>query len=443
MGYVFDATSLDPVIGAKVTLYETSGKDAKGNFKWIVYDPLKHTGSTVKNPYITTATDPGRYSFFTEDGYYKLVVSPPAVSKIENVNKGYSAMYSDIYPALTGEIIHEEGAVEHRDVPVNSTNVASSVVVIEYTPSIVNIGEVELYGRLSHPFSKLTVMTDKLMADGTQVPYRAFDQFTADREGRFEYTVDQSTLERTDQYIEIFSYLNIEKPSAKTLSAKQSLLSKAVEYVKSLFETHAQTKTSTRIQMNPVIERVEGYAYDTTGAIIPNATVGLYVKYSENPSVTVKADETGYFEIDPEFVPSDPYDIRYTKPNGEIITVTTKQYLKQNFKYITKKNVAIYGQKSGSQDSKNATGSSIISGTQDQSSSQTTNGRSNGGGTNNDSSANMGITKQPLTEQQKKTNQFVLMFAFLIFLIVAGSIVVVMVLKKKGMEQTPLAPPQM
>jgi hypothetical protein len=35
------------------------------------------------------------------------------------------------------------------------------------------------------------------------------------------------------------------------------------------------------------------------------------------------------------------------------------------------------------------------------------------------------------------------MFAFLIFLIVAGSIVVVMVLKKKGMEQTPLAPPQM
>jgi hypothetical protein len=253
LGYVFDATSLDPVIGAKVTLYETSGKDAKGNFKWIVYDPLKHTGSTVKNPYITTATDPGRYSFFTEDGYYKLVVSPPAVSKIENVNKGYSAMYSDIYPALTGEIIHEEGAVEHRDVPVNSTNVASSVVVIEYTPSIVNIGEVELYGRLSHPFSKLTVMTDKLMADGTQVPYRAFDQFTADREGRFEYTVDQSTLERTDQYIEIFSYLNIEKPSAKTLSAKQSLLSKAVEYVKSLFETHAQTKTSTRIQMNPVL----------------------------------------------------------------------------------------------------------------------------------------------------------------------------------------------
>lgn len=337
-GRVFDATTLEPVPGALVTLFVKKGES------FAQMTPGDLVGGAIVNP--QTTLEDGAFSFVVPDGDYKLSVVPPAIAASTEIDPNYTKAYFDIYPSLTGDVIQQRGAIQHRDIPVAASS-SSDVKIMEYSYETNSAGTVNLEGKVSHPLSRIIAGSSKASAANPEnkTPYRTVGIFYADKWGRFKIELEASLFEKTDEYIEVFSDIEVQKVDLKVATqankGKNSIstfLISLLNRIRNPQAVKAQGKT-VKLKLEPIPQYLEGYAYDGNGKPMPNATVSVYQALSSKPYSQTTADATGHFKLTSEYLPSSTYTIRYTGQNGITVTATTSKFIAQNQKYISQNNI--------------------------------------------------------------------------------------------------------
>lgn len=331
-GRVFDKETLEPVNNAQVTLKVKEGDD-------FVFANILG----VTNPQITR--EDGNFNFVVPNGTYKLEVQPyPIEASLAAVHPNYSKVYSDIYPVETGEEIVQRNSAQHRDIPItrtgSTTGPRTPLKLFDFFADI-SEGKIIVRGRASHPFSLVTIWSAKLFPNGTKQEYRPIASGEADKNGKFRILVDQADLEVKTEYREVvynakLKYVDI-RVNSPAVQKPNPVWNSLIGFFSLWIKQVKAQEIEVSIPLDPIPTFLEGYAYDSVGKPIANATVGLYPKFSNSPSYQVKADENGYFKITSEYIPPMAYDIRYTSANGVITKTTTTAFLVQNQKTFQEK----------------------------------------------------------------------------------------------------------
>lgn len=342
-GRVFDSQSLEPIPGSEVTLHHQVGSN------FVKVDEV--VGGIFTNP--QTTLEDGGFSFVVPDNLYKLVVSHTGyrfpVTQAARINPGYARMYSDIYPALTGEVITQRRNIEHRDIPLEPLDGRgkSYPLTVKFFYEITKNGKGVVDGRASHPFATINAYSVKLTpsatgGEPTRTRYKLLKTTQADRLGQFKIQIDQIAFEQS----EVFGEIEGQKTHFTGAPVSRgSFLDKIITKLVSV----VSAQESVTIKLDPIPNYLEGYAYDARGGVIPNATVGVYLSFSNAPYTEVKADSIGYYKISSEYLPTMPYSVRYTSPTGTRSDISAATYLAQNSKTLesNKTNPYIYRDSQG------------------------------------------------------------------------------------------------
>ena len=100
------------------------------------------------------------------------------------------------------------------------------------------------------------------------------------------------------------------------------------------------TPTVKPIGFNPILSYIEGYAYNESGAAIPNARVAVKLKANNEVFYQTTADETGFFAVYSNNLPFFEYYLEITNPVvGIPVKQTTTQFITFNQDYLTKENL--------------------------------------------------------------------------------------------------------
>ncbi|MCA9371883.1 hypothetical protein KC726_03215 [Candidatus Woesebacteria bacterium] len=342
-GYVFDARTLLPVDESNVFIAELNPSGVFDRGYASSQNPL------ISNPYISAAN--GFFSFFVEDGDYKLQIEDPQYrtllpSESTLISVGYDQIYDDIYFA-DDTIQQRNGQQEHRDIPVYSETPQQPsplVIMREFTKPNRN-GTLTYSGQVSHPFAKLTVdVCEEINNVENCNLYETFTRTNGgpDKRGEFEVILDQRDLEPGQYFRMLFETTDL------IAQNNNNLVSRAVHYIASLFapgEVSAQTRSALAV-VEPIPSYLEGYAYDQSGLLIPNALVSIHVDFTNAPIYQKRADAQGHFKITSEFIPQTPYTLAFTGSNGQQsqqkTKLTTAQFLAQNKGFIDVENVNPY-----------------------------------------------------------------------------------------------------
>ncbi len=311
-GRIFDSQTLEPIKGAKVSLLM---KRKDGSFTIMTRSDL--IGGAIQNPY--TTKEDGIYNFVVPAGDYKIVVDHPDYNfpgNGSNLNLNYKSIYRQIYPSQTGEIIQERPPkAEFRDIPLDSKTISidKEIKLMEYFYNKQKMDKKSIVeGRVSHPLALINAYSTK-----NNVKYRLLNSVQADKMGRFKIVIDESKFEKDEVFGEV-EYFKIDL----TKDLKQT-------------NDSLTTKIAKVLNLDPIPNYIEGYAYDETGKVLPNAIVGVYLKFSNRPYFETKTDEKGYYKISSEHLPFFPYTIRYTATNGSIVKITTTKFIDQNKQFIS------------------------------------------------------------------------------------------------------------
>jgi len=332
-GRVFDSQSLEPVMGATVTLLM---KRAGGNFTPVTTNDM--LGGNIINP--QTLAEDGGFSFVVPDATYKLIVAGSnytfPITNLTALHSNYTKIYSEIYPAATGEEIVQAGSIQHRDIPVKSlgqpTNNPPKLMSYFYNTEPIN-QKIVIEGKVSHPFTNVTFWSYIPTETDSEAQGKQLLQLQADKKGEFKAEIDQSVFDKEKG--EYFGQLVLTKTDLTQLANKSGFFGKVLSMVGSLFKrVEAQTQQSTTVKFDPIPTYLEGYAYDASGQILPNAQVGVYLSFSNKPYYQTTTDEKGYFKITSENLPTMPYGLRYTTVTGSLVKATTGNFISQNKKYL-------------------------------------------------------------------------------------------------------------
>lgn len=325
-GIVFDSQTLEPIPGARVSLTE---KKENG------FVPINIPGVAS----VITTKEDGVFNFVVPDGVYKLSASHssylPQPADLATMNANYSKIYSDIYPVenTTNEIVQMAGVAQHRDIPLSpqqNTKGVYPLTVMDYYQSLEKFkNTVVIKGRVSHPFARVKVYT--FQGNSTEKARYLQVQIQADKSGVFKVEVNLSILNPAERIggleFEKVNFTNplSQNPAEKIFSQLFHLIFKQVE---------AQQQTTVALSLEPIANSLDGYAYDATGKIIPNAVVGVYLTFAKQPYYESVADENGYYKITSEFLPSMPFVLQYKDSKGVVTQTTVSTFLTQNSKYI-------------------------------------------------------------------------------------------------------------
>ncbi len=304
-GIVFDSQSLEPVAGIKITLTK---KRANGVFTIARGEDTP----SILNP-VTTIED-GAFEFFVPDGTYRLnvIASGFTFPSTVKLNPNYAKIYSELY---RGEDIIEKGGIQHRDVPIDSktTPYHSNVKLIAYFPLLdKGTNTMIIQGRVTHPLTKINIYGKKPAIDkpNTFVRTKLLTTLAADKKGQFDIRYNMNKLGPT----EVVGDIEFIKPDYTIMKDDQ-------------------TSRNTTLKTEPILNYLEGYAYNQAGKPIPDATVGVYLNLSNKPAYETKADANGFYRISSEYLPSMSYGVRYTGAGGTN-SLTTSQFIAQNTKYL-------------------------------------------------------------------------------------------------------------
>ncbi len=335
-GRVFDSQTLEPVPNASVTLL------FKKNNAFVAMTPADLLGGSITNPQITKQD--GQFSFVVPDGEYKLVVNPAPVADIKNVHPKYTTAYYDIYPALTGDVIVEQGGAQHRDVPVPTQNTNTEAKIMDYIATQ-GQGIIYVQGLVSHPLSTVTVRIKRAYTNPVKEEIRDGSSVQADKMGKFAIEINQAEFENTPEYVDMLAGLSAQKVNLLVAQNKQSSLISRIQDLFMKFlgkETVSAQAKSDFIAIEPMLSYIEGYAYDANGTPIPKATVGIYMKSAQRPIYETSADETGYYKIGSEFIPPFEYDLRYKKIAGDVVNTTTSTFLTKNHVFLANNSISTF-----------------------------------------------------------------------------------------------------
>lgn len=423
-GRIFDATTLEPIAGSVVTLLV---KRQDGSFTTVTANDVP--GTAIINP--QTTVEDGQFSFVVPPGDYKLQVVPAAVAAMSAVDASYTKAYYELYPLETGDVVHQTGAIQHRDIPVTTASTNTQPKLMEYFYETSGNGKATVHGRVSHPLTKLIASTIKVStADpNSKTPYRPVGSYQTDKWGKFNIEIDQTNFEKTADYTEAFGQLELVKtdlrdttppPAART--PWQWFLARLADLTTTVF---AQAK-NTIINFEPIPQYLDGYAYDANGKPMANTRVGVYETFSNKPYVEVKTDANGHFVVTSQYLPNSTYEIRYTTPNGSTTKVTPSKFLAQNQKdnYQRKVDSFVYHDQKGAVVAQpgttaraGGTGSSVSGSTKTGSGSKTI-ATNRGGSGRNGSATTGGGTTNVVGQTAGAANPAVVQTMLVLFLLV-------------------------
>ena len=344
-GRVFDAKTLEPIPNFQVMLL----KNYNGQFA-----DARRSELTIVNPYITL--EDGGFSFFVSNGQYKLTPSHPnysfPVNSLNEISKNYDQIYLNprygkpkepktlIYPAQTGEIINVLNRMEFRDIPLkpnNNVGYTYQLKVYSFTQQINKLTqEIVFSGKASHPFTKVTLYKKSIDENGQETS-EVFGSYLSNHLGQFNFSIPLSSLKENESITDA----QFEKSDLTNLNFnQQSLMEKIKSLLTKIFKkVSAQQSNVVTLKINPILPRLEGFAYDENRKVLPNTKVGIYLSFSNVPYYTTTTDEKGYFQIPSNKLPNEPYEIRYQTENKETIKLSTSKFLSQNASYLTKNKI--------------------------------------------------------------------------------------------------------
>ena len=344
-GRVFDAKTLEPIPNVQVMLL----KNYNGQFA-----DAKRSELTIVNPYITL--EDGGFSFFVSNGEYKLTPSHPnysfPVNSLNEISENYHQIYLNprygkpgepktlIYPAQTGEIINVLSRMEFRDIPLkpnNNVGYTYPLKVYSFTQQLNKLTQkIVFFGKASHPFTKVTLYKKSIDENGQETS-EVFGSYLSNHLGQFNFSIPLSSLKENESITDA----QFEKSDLTNLNLnQQSLMEKIKSLLTRIFKkVSAKQSNVVTLKINPILPRLEGFAYDENRKVLPNTKVGIYLSFSNIPYYTTKTDEKGYFQIPSSKLPNEPYEIRYQKEDKETIKLSTSKFLSQNASYLTKNKI--------------------------------------------------------------------------------------------------------
>lgn len=359
-GKVFDAVSLEPIPGVlparygggdiQVELY--SGVDASSPF-------TKYTNPNVPNPVL--AGQDGKFSFFVENGFYKLFPRGSAIGSVYEFRKDpanappgtvpapfvppthplYNNIYTDIYYE-DSDPIEQVGRIEHRDIPlfpIDNQGKEYDIVEISKTVEARDNGDIYYRGRISHPYADLLIYpcADKANCPTPKVHSAKDRTGGPDGNGEFAVLVKQGTTGFYREFRKV-------KLTTYTVQSPESITTKVLAFLKKLipdFSVQAQ-ESGGGLVINPIPLYMEGFAYDPDGNTLANAQVDVVTPQSDRPVYSIKADSNGFFRITSEFLPRSPYSLRFVSNGDKEVRLTTTQFLQQNAEFVEKEKINVF-----------------------------------------------------------------------------------------------------
>lgn len=293
VGRVFDNHTLEPISGVNMSLERATGQQIAKSV-------------TVQDGKFSFYVSPGTYRLFPQIDTY---IFPIGTS----VNPKANSIYANFY---MGEDIIVKKDIVYMDVPMEPDDKkraeaaakGNAPQVMEYFQSInKETEEYSVQGRVSHPRASVAIKTDiaNPFKKGQINESRIIAHTTADAYGRFEVIFKLADMKSN----ETVGSLEVTKP-------------------KNVYTFGENTKTA--IQLTPLLNSVEGYAFDKDGNIIPGAVVSVKLPVFEKPIYEGQADEKGYFKIPSEKLPALPYSITFKSLGGNEEVVNTRTFIAQN-----------------------------------------------------------------------------------------------------------------
>ena len=325
-GYVFDAQTLGPIKGAKITIY-----NMMDNGTSVMVPQGTGPGKVAMNPFYTNEN--GSYTFFTDKGKYKLVIEgsfngkPLEIEDITKVNTDYPAKGYDHLYAKDAIIDEKEvnGVVEtvRADIPVKTVGAPTLY------PQLVDVNidrsgeQITIRGKVTVvPADVVFIYKDLATGQTKEGPEKP--QLNIINRS-FAVTVNQ-TIEGT------YTFSEIQVRQATIPLTNKGIGEKAIAFFNwiqdKLFSAHAQGVSTVKI--NPIPSYIEGIARGANGEALPFVMVGIYLQGSEAPAYQTRSDVNGHYSIGSQFIPPLSYEIRIKKTTGEVIKMSTTEYLKQN-----------------------------------------------------------------------------------------------------------------
>jgi len=321
-GRFFDAQSLEPIPEGEITLLDSSKKI-------FIYPNLINPQKVKIN---------GEFNFWVPNGIYYLQPKtlPPGYSwpvKITDVNPNYSKayycdvdvkddynqpvpLYLDLYKII------EYNKLVHCDAPLFSTEkIYRSQPKTVYFAFRLDREKLETiyYGIVTHP---LTIVS--LQAKESK---KTVVSTTADKLGYWKINLSNENYPlkndgTVDQLVVVYKKVDL---TGKTVFD-------AIE--DKVFE--------------PILNYVEGYAYNSLKRILPFAKVGYRQQGNEDVIYITEADDKGYFKIPTRYLPTFSYDLAFL-PSGKTdgpVFLSTSEFVSYNDSFLKRKNTNLLTKKS-------------------------------------------------------------------------------------------------
>lgn len=344
-GRVFDMKSLEPIPMTQVLLKQ---KMPDGTFD---SEYAKSQNPLIFNPFPTNVF--GGYVFYVRDGDYSLIptkagYTQPALAQQSELSPFAKSIYSDLYYS-DSLAIRQRGAIQHRDIPMmpdDGIGKSYALKILTEEEEVRPDGKMIYRGQTSHPFAELVVEVCRnengIETCDTPTVYGKKNG-GPDKDGKFEVILNPSTLQVGEYYGRTFRKVDL---TSNTVS--QSIFEQVFNAIVQVFappaalaqETGTETK---RVAIQPIVQYLEGYAYDKFGKLMPNAVVSLYIPMSERPVYETVANDQGYYRITSEYIPNITYTIGYSVGSEPASTMlTTSQFLMQNKPFIEAEKIDPY-----------------------------------------------------------------------------------------------------
>lgn len=321
-GRVFDSQSLEPMSGIRVNLLDDKGKPA------VVDGPFPNYG--------ITKIDNGIYNILvSKEADYQMSVDSPIThlfTRNVSLHPNYSTIYSDIY--LPGDIFHEvpipanppkdfDYSKYHHDIPLVAKGLpyimpVEDVFIIKSSVISADMGSfVNFKGRVTFPRAKIC-----LVGKETKKVYG--DCVNADKYGNFTINIDKNKVAQEYLYI-IAEKVNLTLPIIK---------SNKIDISKVNFQDENLAG------YEPILNYVEGYAYDDAGKPMPKAKVNIKLIDSDAVFYSTTADDTGFFTIYGKNLPFPEYYFEINDgKGGDPKVVTTSKFVEMNKAYLEGENL--------------------------------------------------------------------------------------------------------
>lgn len=351
-GIVFDSQTLEPMPRARVELQK---KDPETG------EYTKYTDEGLVNP--QTTEEDGVFNFVVPDGIYRLEVTKNShlfPADFDNIHQNANRVYSDLYPepdkdgitpVPTGDPraydIVQQGEIKHHDIPFDPKSPGQAVrnpaTLMDYFYQLAGrySSIVVVEGRSSHPFTKVKVYSIASTANPTNAtPLRLIRELVTNNQGKFKFEIDQSKLQPGEK----FGTVVLQKQDLTQTPFVRSAIQKVFSTIMSKVfgKVEAQENDTETTVLDPIPNYIEGYAYDKNGNTLKNATVAIYLTFSDKAYYETKTDSTGYYKVTSEFLPFLPYKIKYTSATGTKTEITTSEFLAANDAVLKEKDIDPY-----------------------------------------------------------------------------------------------------